>query len=252
MKLKKTLIAAVAALTLSTTVSAETVDISILYTQPAADYTRDISAKVDSLVSYANQVYANNQIDIQLRLVGSTKVSDSDLRVNRDNLDLITNHTSIKNYRAANNSDMVVLLSKAETQVMNGSTFFTCGIGWIGTGRNGTMSPGSRERAYSITAVDCGANTFIHELGHNMGLVHSRRQGDTTGGVYSYGMGHGVDNSFSTIMAYPHAFGRNVTRFDIFSDPDWVACNNLSCGEAGISNAYRALNPIVDDVAAYY
>ena len=52
---------------------------------------------------------------------------------------------------------------------------------------------------YSITAVDCGATTFVHELGHNQGLAHSRKQGDTSGGVYVDGMGHGVQNEFASI-----------------------------------------------------
>ncbi|MCH9692781.1 MAG: hypothetical protein K0U59_12105 [Gammaproteobacteria bacterium] len=252
MNFKKTMLATIATLTLSTTVDAETIDISILYTQPAAEKTGDITAKIDSLVSYANQVYADNSIDIQLRLVGSAKVSDADLRVTENSLNLVTSSSSVQNYRKNNGSDMVVLLGKADTIRQNDQTFLTCGIAWVGIGSDGTMDRSSRDRAYSVTAVDCGANTFIHELGHNMGLVHSRKQGDRRGGVYSYGMGHGVENSFATIMAYPHVFGRNVTHFDIFSDPNSLACNNQRCGEAGISEAHQALLPIIDDVAAYY
>ena len=75
---------------------------------------------------------------------------------------------------------------------------------------------------YSITAVDCGATTFVHdvhELGHNQGLAHSLKQGDTSGGVYVDGMGHGVQNEFASIMASPHMFG-SATQYDYFSNPN--------------------------------
>jgi peptidyl-Asp metalloendopeptidase len=74
-------------------------------------------------------------------------------------------------------------------------------------------------RMYSITAVDCGATTFVHELGHNQGLAHSLKQGDTSGGVYVDGMGHGVQNEFASIMASPHVFG-SATQYDYFSNPN--------------------------------
>ncbi|GAA5442376.1 hypothetical protein Misp06_00550 [Microbulbifer sp. NBRC 101763] len=256
MNIKKSLASAIAALTISAAASAETVDIAIMYTDPAADYTGDISTKIDNYISYANNSFKRNGIDIQLNLVDSWNASSSDYRVNESTLDLITFHSTVNNWRSSEKADMVVFLTKAEEVVENGSTYITCGIAWVGQGNSGTMYNSAKERAYSVTGVDCGYNTFVHELGHNMGLVHSTKQGDTSGGVYSYGMGHGVDNKFSTIMAYPWRYGSNVTQYDWFSDPDWYECGGLACGERSgsrdISNAYRALGPIVDDIAGYY
>ncbi|MDP5209011.1 reprolysin-like metallopeptidase [Microbulbifer sp. 2205BS26-8] len=256
MDFKKSLAVAIAALTVSSVATADTVDIAIMYTAPAAQHTGDISAKIDNYISYANNSYRRNGVDIQLRLVDSWRATSSDLRVNEDTLDLVTFHRTVNNWRASENADMVVMLGKAEKQVIGGSTYITCGIAWVGQGANGRMYASARDRAYSVTGVDCGYNTFVHELGHNMGLTHSTKQGDTTGGVYSYGLGHGVDNRFSTIMAYPWRYGANVTQYDWFSDPDWNECGGLPCGERrngmDISNAYRALGPIVDDIASYY
>ncbi|AWF80934.1 hypothetical protein BTJ40_08990 [Microbulbifer sp. A4B17] len=256
MNLKKSLAAAIAALTVSGAASADTVDIAIMYTTPAAEYTGDISAKIDNYISYANNSFSRNGIDIQLNLVDTWQASSSDLRVNEETLDLITFHNTVNNWRSSEKADMVVFLGKAEETVIDGSTYITCGIAWVGQGSNGTMYSSAQERAYSVTGVDCGYNTFVHELGHNMGLVHSTKQGDTTGGVYTYGMGHGVDNKFSTIMAYPWRYGENVTQYDWFSDPDWYECGGLACGERSngvdVSNAYRALGPITDDISGYY
>ncbi|MFA0810248.1 zinc-dependent metalloprotease family protein [Microbulbifer epialgicus] len=250
MSLKKSLAAAVAAATISSFVNAETIDIGIVYTEQAEAYTGNISAKIDQYITYANNSFDRNDIDIQLNLVGTASIS-RDRRPTEDDIRAIAASSDYQNWRASKNADMVILLGMSESD----GRFTTCGIAFVGEGSNGTMYPDSRDSAYSITAVDCGYNTFVHELGHNLGLSHSVRQGDTSGGVYSYGLGHGVLNKFSTIMAYPHSFN-TTTQYDWFSDPDWVECSGLPCGERvngqDISNAYRALGPVVDDVAGYY
>ncbi|USD23149.1 M12 family metallo-peptidase [Microbulbifer variabilis] len=249
MSLKKSLAAAVAAAAVSGFAQAETVDVGIVYTDQAAAYTGDISAKIDQYIAYANNSFKNNLVDIQLNLVGTARTS-TDRRPTESDIDTITASSSYQNWRASKKADMIILLGMAETD----GRYTTCGIAWVGQGSNGTMYASTRDQAYSITAVDCGYNTFVHELGHNMGLSHSTAQQGTPG-VYSYGYGHGVQNRFTTIMAYPHVFG-TTTQFDIFSDPDWVACDGLPCGErrngVDISNAYRAIGPIVDDIAGYY
>lgn len=229
-------------------VKADTIDIMMLYTSPAQQYSGNMSTKINNLISYANRVYRNNGININLRVVAQGRITSSNRVPSSNDLNWLTNSSSIKNYRSQYRADMVALLGKRQ----NVSGGYVCGIAWVGQGANGRMYSSSKSRAYSISAVDCGNNTFVHELGHNMGLAHSRRQGDTSGGVYKYGMGHGVDYSFSTIMAYPQAFRGNVSRLDVFSDPNWNACNSQPCGVSGVSNAYNAIRPIIDDISGYY
>ena len=243
--MKKLLSSIACAMALSTAANAATIDIAVLYTDPAANKVSSISTKINQLISHTNRVYRNNAIDAQVRLVGSARASSSDLQPTESALRSITNSQGVQNYRASTGADMVVLLGTAQP-VGRG---IVCGIGWVGQGSNGTLAPQSRDIMYSITAVDCGANTFVHELGHNMGLGHSVRQG-SLGGVYPWGVGHGVDNNFSTIMAYPQSFGR-ATQLDYFSDPYWDGCNNLPCGVPNESDAYRATQAVVDQIAAY-
>ncbi|WP_444922525.1 zinc-dependent metalloprotease family protein [Microbulbifer sp. CnH-101-G] len=268
MNLKNTLAAAIAALTFSGAAIADTVKVAVWYTDPAAQLTGDISTRVDSLISTANRIYENNDLDIQLELVDSRQYSSSDLLVTGDNLAEFSGATYLdvditptweewfdygyaQQQRDLYEADMVILLGKANRVVTEEGTYLTCGVGYVGTGSNGVMDLGSNRLAYSITAVDCGATdlTFVHELGHNMGLNHSRRQGDTSGGVYYYGLGYGVDNSFSTIMGYPQSFG-DAERLDTFSNPDKI-CNGSPCGIRNNADAQRALGPIVDDIAGY-
>lgn len=58
---------------------------------------------------------------------------------------------------------------------------------------------------------ECGAETFIHELGHNFGLNHAHEQyrelPHHNNGTEVDAYGYGIKGQFATIMAYPHLFG---------------------------------------------
>jgi alpha-tubulin suppressor-like RCC1 family protein/predicted Zn-dependent protease with MMP-like domain len=77
-----------------------------------------------------------------------------------------------------------------------------------------------------VVAIDNPALTLVHEVGHLMGLDHSRRQsiGAVTG-AFPWSLGYGVDDDFVTIMGYVSSF--NAARVGLFSSP--IA----SCGSSG-------------------
>ena len=91
-----------------------------------------------------------------------------------------------------------------------------------------------------------------HELGHNLGLRHSRRQ-DDEGFSYPYAVGYGVDNRFVTVMAYTSSFNTNNRVFK-FSSPDLQCTSDLPCGilhtAANGADAARATNNVRLDAAA--
>ena len=74
----------------------------------------------------------------------------------------------------------------------------------------------------------CDDLTLAHELGHNHGLAHSRREPGAQG-TYSWSFGHGVDGSFATIMATPDDYPGSV-ELPVFSNPLLNDCNGLTCG----------------------
>ena len=74
----------------------------------------------------------------------------------------------------------------------------------------------------------CDDLTLAHELGHNHGLAHSRREPGAQG-TYSWSFGHGVDGSFATIMATPDDYPGSV-ELPLFSNPLLNDCNGLTCG----------------------
>lgn len=76
----------------------------------------------------------------------------------------------------------------------------------------------------------CDDLTLAHELGHNHGLAHSRRE-ESARGTYEWSFGHGVDGSFATIMANPGDYPGSE-ELALFSNPNSTNCKGLTCGVA--------------------
>ncbi|MBB1332160.1 hypothetical protein H5200_06035 [Pseudoalteromonas sp. SG43-7] len=239
-------LAAFCALGMTATSHAATIDIAILYTDQAAAATANINTKINQYIAFSNQVYSQNGIDITLRLVGSENLGNHAITPSSSWLNSVTNSSYIQGLRNSWGADMVAVLGTGQSA---GSNLISCGIAWVGSGSNGNLYSSVSNSMYSITAVDCGATTFVHELGHNQGLAHSRKQGDTAGGVYVDGMGHGVQNQFASIMAYPHVFG-SATQYDYFSNPSWDV-NGIPYGVTGESFAWRTVNATKDSIANF-
>jgi hypothetical protein len=208
--------------------SAEVVDVLVLYT-PEALTTRngaDINARISSYIAYANTAYENSQVDMQLRLVGSQLINVPYQRVTEENLSNLSRDSAVAALREQTGADLVTLLNLR--QEMSGG--YICGIGYVPAGRSdtGQFYSNAASAGFSLVGIDCGVNTFAHELGHNMGLGHSYKQ-NSQGGIWPWARGHGVNGLFSTIMAYPQSFATN-NQLPVFSNPNISSCVDLACG----------------------
>lgn len=217
-------------------VQAETIDIGIFYTNAAIAKTANIHTKINQLISFSNQVYRQNGIDLTLRLAGKANVT-AEVKPTSGWLNAYTDSSWVNTKRNQWKADMVAVLG---TTASSKPGFVTCGIAWMGQGQDGYLYNNQATQMVSISSIDCGGTTFVHELGHNQGLTHSRKQGNTSGGVYTDGMGHGVQNSFASIMAYPHIFG-SATQYDYFANPNWTV-NGYSYGVTGQSYGWKTIN----------
>lgn len=220
----------------SASAKATVVDVMFLYDTYTEQYFGGSpSTAAYSWADQANGFYKASQVDIQIRVVGVLKFDLAGTDMGQV-LNSYRTNAWVKQQRTALGADMVSYIHQSGN----------CGIGYFAV---------SRDWAYNVVGPNCGngAIVFAHEAGHNMGLAHSRAQGDTGGARYPYGIGHVVNGSFGTIMSYAWQFG--ATQLGFFSNPN-LTCNSLPCGvpegNANQADAAKALNNVRAEVAAFY
>src|SRR5690606_26793369 len=141
----------------------------------------------------------------------------------------------------------------------------SCGVAWhLGGGKN-TIHGGYAPYAMSVVSDGsdggffCSETTYVHELGHNMGLAHDM---DTAKGddgllddpddygthVYSFGYRtSAAQGDFFTVMAYPD---EQVNEATVFSNPD-ITCFGFPCGIANQVDNARSLRQTMGIIAAF-
>lgn len=146
----------------STGARAATVDLLVLYDQYSKNYfNNNVATAMQSWSTQINNAYSASRVDIQLRIVGVVENS-----IGGETMDQVLGNLRVQQ-RAIQLRDQY------------GADFVTqlhitgkCGIGYMTLDGNWT---------WTVVGSDCGPLVLAHELGHNMGLAHSRRQGDTRG-----------------------------------------------------------------------
>jgi len=116
----------------------------------------------------------------------------------------------------------------------------------------GASNSESANGAISITG-SCSDTSTIHELGHILGLGHSRAQGSV--GTFDWSLGHGTSGQFVTIMPYSGFFA-GASEVALFSTPLLDCLTGQPCGIdrsnlASGADAAFSINTVSHQVAAY-
>ncbi len=247
-----------------------TVDVMVVYphhvtTVPAG---RDVPARVAALIMFANQAYKRSNVNIRLRLVHLKEVAIPGTgKVSINGLKKLSADQNIRKLRARYGADLVVLLTLAG-KAENGGILG--GFGFLAIGTNGKFTlvdsfgfRGARRSGFSITAINSPNKSFVHEIGHNMGLGHSYKQldnGSGQGGVFDWGRGYGRQGEFATIMAYDWKFddpflglAKAIPRF---SSPTQAKCFGSLCGaprnQIDGADAVTSLNAVAKQVSDFF
>ena len=229
--------------------AAKDVTVDIYYTTEAKNRSFNIVSEINNMVAASNQYYADNNLDINLVPVypGYYELT-TNYKASMNGIQSIYRNSNIRSWRDEFKADFVIVIGSAE-RTWRGTT---CGIAGDIYGLKIFPDHDTYESyAYNVTANDCGNTTltFMHELGHNMGLGHSVRQG-AEGGVYKWGVGYGVDYQFATVMAYPQEFNTS-THLPYFSDPDRYCATGEKCGVNNVADSQRALDLVTDTIANF-
>jgi hypothetical protein len=248
---------------------AEEVSVLVLYTDAAENIVAGgaIEDRVEAYIDASNDSYLTSGVNITLTLAESRLVTGVDDSRNTDGDQNYDTGTALRNLtdgigvfsnvralRDTFGADFVVLLRDIQD---------TGGLGWVDNTGNG------ENIAYSVVRIQNPLSSFTHELGHNMGLAHSRRQVEDGGvrGIEPHAAGYGVDRDdtptsietgFVTIMAYNSSFN-NAPSLDVISNPDILCDSGTSVQACGIdesdadegADATRVLNDRLAEYSGY-
>ncbi len=228
----------------------KTIDVIFLYSQDVSNrYGSGVDTRIDHIVGVANDAFQRSEAGMRLRAVHSQEVSYSGGTDSGTALDDFTANrgvfSGVEQLRNQYGADMAVFLRPYAGDGI-------CGIAWVGGyKRNGNLN-GSNRYAYSHVSVDCSDYVLGHELGHNLGLSHSRRQ-DGSGGTYPWALGHGANAKFVTMMAYGSSFS-GAPKVHVFSNPT-LTCAGQPCGvnksASTGADASDSLRSVAAQVASY-
>lgn len=229
--------------------STNTIDVLLGYTPGYRDYRGGITAidtVLTNLVETANLSFANANINVRYRLVGTVQVSYPDNTLNDGTLNELTGVgqataaalVPLHDARDRLGADMVGLVRR-----FNGAQQ-SCGVAW--------QSGGTDSRwGYAVISdgVDggyyCTRGTLAHEFGHLLGSGHQHETGQEPG----FNFGHRNDvGSFHTTMAYAI---NGQSEILVYSSPSITTCNGQPCGVQDQADNARAFLTTVPNVVQY-
>ena len=233
----------------------ETIDLLVFYTSDF--YPRSAFDKISHLIENSNMAYKNSDLDLKIKLAHMQKVDYPSTNTSNQSLhDLRSAKEQFYNVDALRKkygADMVVLF--APFSLSNADQ--ACGLASLSTNiRHINKSDMfSFVRVGADQGIYCSDLTLAHELGHNMGLTHSDRQGGQ--GIMDDAKGHGVDYRFVTIMPYSSYFG-GAPELPLFSTPKKTCTNpkdeldKYQCGIQNESNAVRVMKITSQKISQLY
>jgi hypothetical protein len=215
-------------------------------------YANDELARIDHLISVSNQVLTDSNVNIVLELaaVAQININEAD-GIGTTLQQMLAEVGTFAGLSATRKNELidVVLVMRPH---LPGSSI--CGIASLsGVGSNGDLLAQSfANNASGVVDIDCSDTVTAHELGHIMGLAHSRIQtaSGEAQGTFPWSSGHSVEGIFSSIMA-----ATDGVPVALYSAPN-LNCFGLACGvdrsdlQNGADSAL-SLNVVSYQVAAF-
>lgn len=230
--------------------SGTVIDVMVVYTTAAKNANggqNGTEALIALGISLANTALTNSLINTQFHLVHTAEISyteSGDYETDLYRLRTIGDGymDDVHLWRDAHKADLVALIENN----LGGA----CGVAYVMS----SVSPQFAKWAFSVTEDTCiSSYTLAHEMGHNIGSMHDRVEGDI--GAYPYSFGHKEPGSFRTIMAYPCVPA--CTRINHYSNPNvkyqgtWSTGVDHSVDPVNSADNARAFTNVLSTVANF-
>ncbi len=241
----------------STSDSVWEVDAIAGYSTAAKEYYADrggIELRIREVFDFGNEVLQNSKASIRLNLLESIELNHGEMEFANATFDHLKDDPILKLRQAESGADLSAVFGNA-AGIRGDDANVICGLGnAIGRQHRGDLSY-SRFREFAAVYVTTGCeaiHVLIHEIGHTLGLTHSRH--DSFEAAFEFSYGHGVQDSFATIMAQESLYGLDE-KVPYFSNPD-VDCNGHPCGvpanRPDAADAVKTIDIIGPQMSGYF
>ena len=224
-----------------------TINVLVLYDNEVASKVDNVTAQVRHHFAVTNNVYADSGLDIHLNIAAIEKYAAQ----SHPALEEIANSQKVAALREKYKAD-TVLLYQVITDAKEGD-LVQCGVAYSVSSYEDSAY--FKDAMFAQVEINCPSSTTAHEIGHNMGLVHSHLQNGDHAMPFSYGLGHGVDKKFTTIMAYGYLY-HTENEILKFSSPEYECIPGYPCGiaegEVGESHATKVMGYTAPKIANLY
>ena len=205
-----------------------------------------LKTRINHLFSVANQIYKDSK--------SPTRITPAAIVFN----DPHTSNIAVALNKVMRSKEVARLRDKYKGDTVLQYQANTTGYGWCGRASrvSAYINPQSiKPYMFAEVIINCDDIVTTHEIGHNMGLIHSHKQDGNHVKPYNYGLGHGVMRKFSTLMTYGQVFAVRKT-IAKFSSPEYECIPGYPCGiavgEPGEAHATKVLEKTVPLIAKIY